>query len=64
MTWEGEGMSRFWSRLADERGEGVISLAIAVLVIAALGAVMWVSFSGIWENAEGRIQDSVNQIGN
>jgi hypothetical protein len=57
-------MKRTRDRLREETGEGVISLAIAVLVIAALGALMWLGFNAIWEDAEGRIQDSVNQIGN
>jgi len=57
-------MLRTRDRLREETGEGVISLAIAVLVIAALGALMWLGFNAIWEDAEGRIQDSVNQIGN
>jgi len=56
-------MLRRRDRLREETGEGVISLAIAVLVIAALGALMWLGFTSIWEDAEGRIQDSVNQIG-
>ena len=32
----------------DERGEGVISTAIAVLIMAFLGAAMWLGFSAIW----------------
>ena len=31
-------------RIRDERGEGVISAAIAVLIVAGLGALMWVGF--------------------
>lgn len=50
-------------RLAEELGEGVISTAIAVLIIALLGAAMWVSFDQLWNGAEARIQDSVNDIG-
>jgi hypothetical protein len=50
-------------RLAEEVGEGVISTAIAVLIVALIGAAMWVAFSGIWEDAATRIEDSVNQIG-
>lgn len=56
-------MHRTWDRLREEAGEGVISLAIAVLIIAALGALMWVGFNTIWTQAEGQIQDSVNEIG-
>ena len=51
------------SRLRDDRGEGVISAAIAVLIIAFLGALMWVAFKGIWEDTEQRTQDQVGQIG-
>ncbi len=50
-------------RLTEEAGEGVISTAIAVLIIALLGAAMWAAFNTLWTGAEGRIQDSVNQIG-
>lgn len=50
-------------RLAEEVGEGVISTAIAVLIIALLGAAMWVAFDQLWAGAETRIQDSVNDIG-
>lgn len=54
---------RALDRLAEEVGEGVISTAIAVLIIALLGAAMWVAFDQLWNGAETRIQDSVNNIG-
>lgn len=54
---------RAQDRLISEVGEGVISTAIAVLIIALLGAAMWVTFDQLWNGAETRIQDSVNQIG-
>jgi hypothetical protein len=47
-----------------ERGEGVISAAIAVLIMAFLGAAMWVGFNSIWGDAEDNIGDQVHQIGN
>lgn len=47
----------------DERGEGVISAAIAVLVMAFLGAAMWLAFREIFSGATGRTQDQVEQIG-
>ena len=47
----------------DEAGEGVISTAIAVLIMAALGAVMWVGFQAIWGNASTKTTDQINQIG-
>ncbi|GJM38792.1 MAG: hypothetical protein DHS20C19_21590 [Acidimicrobiales bacterium] len=51
------------TRLGGERGEGVISTAIAVLIIAFLGAAMWVGFNAIWTDTEGNIQNQVTDIG-
>ena len=48
---------------ADEAGEGVISTAIAVLIMAALGALMWVGFTEIWDNASTQTTDQLNTIG-
>jgi hypothetical protein len=47
----------------DERGEGVISAAIAVLIMAFLGAAMWVGFNAIWDDAEDNTRTQVQQIG-
>jgi type VI protein secretion system component VasF len=47
----------------DEAGEGVISTAIAVLIMAALGAVMWVGFQAIWGNASSKTTEQINTIG-
>ncbi len=47
----------------DDRGEGVISTAIAVLVIAFLGAVMWVGFREVVDDAQTRTQDQISEIG-
>ena len=47
----------------DEAGEGVISTAIAVLIMAALGALMWVGFTEIWDNASTQTTDQINTIG-
>ncbi len=47
----------------DEAGEGVISTAIAVLIMAALGAVMWVGFQAIWGTASSQTTNQINQIG-
>lgn len=50
-------------RCLGDRGEGVISAAIAVLIIAFLGAAMWVAFERIWSGAETNIETQVNRIG-
>jgi hypothetical protein len=52
------------SRLVrDESGEGVISAAIAVLIMAALGALMWVGFQEIWGNASTQTDTQISKIG-
>ncbi len=50
-------------RLRGDSGEGVISAAIAVLIMAFLGALMWVGFRRIWEGAERNTETKVQQIG-
>lgn len=47
----------------DDRGEGVISVAIAVLVMAGIGALMWVGFKAIWQDTESNTKDKVAEIG-
>ncbi|HEX8802602.1 MAG TPA: hypothetical protein VF743_00370 [Acidimicrobiales bacterium] len=47
----------------DQRGEGVISAAIAVLVMAGIGALMWVGFRAIWQDTEANTRDKVAEIG-
>ena len=51
------------SRVRDEAGEGVISAAIAVLIVAALGALMWVGFQAIWSDAEATTRSKIAEIG-
>lgn len=51
------------SRRRDEAGEGVISAAIAVLIMAALGALMWVGFKAMWGNASSQTNTQINSIG-
>lgn len=47
----------------DEAGEGVISTAIAVLIMAFIGAAMWLAFNQLFTNAAGNIEGQVEQIG-
>lgn len=54
---------RLRSALGDERGEGIISAAIAVLVMAFLGALMWAGFQTIFNDTQAKTQDQLNQIG-
>lgn len=46
-----------------DRGEGVISAAIVVLIMAAIGAAMWLAFNTMWKGIQSRTEDKVEQIG-
>ncbi|MBA3655686.1 MAG: hypothetical protein H0W70_16000 [Actinobacteria bacterium] len=62
-VWQRTARSAVWDRLVrDERGEGVISAAIAVLIFAFLGVLMWVGFKATLGNAQGNVDNQVNQI--
>lgn len=55
-----------WSRsrlLRDDRGEGVISTAIAVLIMAFIGALMWIGFKQIFSDAQDKTAEQINNIG-
>ena len=51
-------------RLHDgQRGEGVISAAMAVLIMAILGAAMWLTFDKLFDNTTKQTKTKVEQIG-
>lgn len=50
-------------RCRGDAGEGVISAAIAVLIVAFLGAAMWVGLSRMWDRTEQRTNTQVENIG-
>lgn len=63
-AWLRSGLVATSRRLATEdRGEGVISAAIVVLIMAFLGAAMWAAFKVIFDDAATNTQTQVNQIG-
>ena len=49
-------------RFHGDHGEGVISAAIAVLIMAFLGALMWVSFQKMWHTTEDNTNKHVEQM--
>jgi TRAP-type C4-dicarboxylate transport system permease small subunit len=51
------------SRRRDERAEGVISTAIAVLIVAFLGIALWTGFDAMMNSATERTRTQVEQIG-
>lgn len=62
-TDEGIRTRRLRSRLRGDHGEGVISAAIAVLIMAFLGAAMWVGFQQMWHTTQTTTNDRITQIG-
>lgn len=51
------------SHFSGERGEGVISVAIAILIIAFLGVALWFAFDLLLAEATDNISDQIQQIG-
>ncbi len=47
----------------DQRGEGVISAAIAVLVMAFLGVAMYKAFQGMFQDTADKTTNQIDQIG-
>ena len=50
-------------RRSDDRGEGVVSAAIVVLIMAALGALMWVGLRTMWTDIEADTNDRISEVG-
>lgn len=50
-------------RVRSEIAEGVISTAIAVLIVAFLGIALWKGFDLMMNSATDRTQQQVEQIG-
>lgn len=56
---------RMWLRsriVADESGEGVISAAIAVLVMAFLGVLMWQLFGDTLRKANSDVNGKLGEL--
>ena len=62
-VWQRTARAAVVARLAhDERGEGVISTAIAVLVMAFLGVLMWQLFQGTLIKSNTNVNDQIDKI--
>jgi len=46
-----------------DRGEGVISAAIAVLIVAFLGVAVWAGFSAAVKSSTDKVNANVDKIG-
>jgi hypothetical protein len=47
----------------DDRGEGVISMAIAVLIVAFLGAAAWLAFKGLLDGTKEKAETQIARVG-
>ncbi len=61
--WRRFAAGRLLDRWDGERGEGVISMAIAVLIVAFLGVALWLAFKGFADDTEKTLEDQVDRIG-
>jgi uncharacterized protein HemX len=59
----GVGTTPTRPRHLDQRGEGVISMAIAVLILAFLGIALWTGFSALLNDATTNTSRQVDKIG-
>lgn len=50
-------------KLRDERGEGIVSVAIAVLIMAALGVVAYGAFDILFNNTTDAAETQISNIG-
>lgn len=48
---------------ADERGEGVISMGVAVLITAVIGAAMYAGFRFFWSDIQDTVGNMIDSIG-
>lgn len=61
-VWQAVERVRLGRIVRDESGEGVISAAIAVLVMAFLGVLMWQLFGDTLRKTNGNVNDRLDQL--
>ena len=62
-VWQRTARAAAWDRIVpDEAGEGVISAAIAVLVMAFLGVLMWELFKGTLTKANSDVNSKLGDL--
>ena len=50
-------------KVREERGEGIVSVAIAVLIMAALGVVAYGAFDVLFNNTTDAAETQISNIG-
>lgn len=49
-------------REANERGEGVISAAIAVMIMAVIGGLMFVAYRALFKDSETKVREVIDGV--
>ena len=62
-VWAASAWAASTHRLRSERGEGVISTAIAVLIMAVIGVAAYLGWQAIFDDTSSRVEEQVDQIG-
>jgi hypothetical protein len=63
-VWQMNFRSEYQPRVRrDDRGEGVISAAIAVLIMAFLGVLVWGGFKLTLQSTQTKVDEQVEKIG-
>lgn len=57
------GLARARADWFSRVGQWATSASIAVLIMALIGAAMWVAFSQVFEDTSTKVQDEVGTIG-
>jgi hypothetical protein len=52
-----------WARRYDDRGEGVISTALSVLIVAFLGVAAYVVFKGLLDDSGNAARNQIKNYG-
>ncbi len=52
-----------WDKARPDRGEGIVSVAIAVLIMAALGVVAYGAFNVLFTNTTDAAETQIGNIG-
>jgi hypothetical protein len=49
--------------MRGDAGEGVVSVAIAILIVAFLGAAMWAGVNTLWKESKDATSAQIGKIG-
>lgn len=56
------GLAALGRRLRGDRGEGVVSAAIAILIIAVVGVALFAAAQGWFSDLSGTVDEQIEQL--